>query len=230
VLYLIEDVENEKSNKTLGEVFCTTEDLILWRGNKLVLNLKPHLTTEDFLAQGWITIYPLDPIKYQAPKVAGVLPVCPRTSAKFESVYKDYRYISLPGHPVKFREILREAPLLFVIVFQYLDLLIREEKAIVQQYDSYTFPEPQVENTRRQRVAFHLSLIGTYESHSNLIAKFGTEKRFRSSVMKKEDEVQFLPINCHIHELIVDEGGGNGELAAHPFSSSLGIMADFLFL
>ena len=174
-----------------------------------MLNLKPHLTTEDFLAQGWISIHPLEPISFKTPRIAATYDVCPQTRVKFDVFQKDYRYLSLLGHPVKVRETIHEAPLLFVAVIQYLALLIQEEKAITREYEGYTFTDPHIEAVRKQQVAFHLSLVNTYQENQSYLASYNG-KGFRSSVMKKEEEVQFLAINCHVQELIVDEGNGNG--------------------
>jgi len=214
-LSLVEDLDNEQALKPLGGVSCTSDDIVLWRGKSLSLKIRPRSTTVgDSSVQGWIAIQPLEPIAYMTPRVAAPFVVCPQTRVNFESVRRQYAYQNSLDQVVRFDEVLSEAPLLFVAAIQFLDLLIREEKALTREFEDVTFGDPHVENLRKQQASFHLTLVTTYQESMSYLAAFDG-RGFRASVMKKEEEVQFLPINCHIHELVVEEVGSSGGVAVY---------------
>jgi len=171
VLHLVEDYDNENNNKTIGEVSCTSEDLIIWKGNKLTLTIKPH-SNETLGAQGVIVIQSMEPMKYLTPSYTGFLTQCPLTGVRFQKTSKDYRYLGTNGKIIKIKEILHECSLVFVICMKYLEVLINEEKAITREYDGYAFNDPQVENVRKQQAGFHLDLLNKYQSFLSFLGSY----------------------------------------------------------
>lgn len=132
-------------------------------------------------------------------------------------------------------KVLSESPYLFVVSKRYLELLLEEEKAIAREYGDYSFYDPYLENIRKQQLSFHLEMVQKFQDQlrfqkktkeitiSLIIGFFfmtisslasGITDSFRPSVVKKEENAQFFPINCHTHELIVDEGAGKSSLFA----------------
>lgn len=55
--------------------------------------------------------------------------------------------------------------------------------------------------SRKRQISFHLSLISYYRSQLRFIENY-KGPGFRASTMKKDQNYQFIPINCHLQEML----------------------------
>lgn len=66
---------------------------------------------------------------------------------------------------------------------------------------------------RRRQVAFHLAMVSTYRRHLKFLREY-KGPCFRASVLKRDQYYQFLPINCHLQEMVVSTIGAEDKSAS----------------
>jgi len=111
----------------------------------------------------------------------------------------------------------------FFVPVNYLHFLIQLESARVEAIRA---EESEVWSTqhgisRRSQISYHLSLISAYRAQLRFLDTY-KGPGFRASTLKKDENYQFLPINCHLQEIVVETLSKKGK----PFSFS----SSFFFL
>jgi len=152
-----------KANKILGEVSCNSDDISSWRGNRLILTIQSQSETQECFAQGLMEIRLLDPLTFSSEPLCSFFQTCPATQRPFSKIERSFHFTDLKGKLLRIKEVLYESPFLFVVVKMYLRLLTEEEKAIIREYDSYSFIDPYLQNLKAQQLAFHLELAQHFQ-------------------------------------------------------------------
>jgi len=92
----------------------------------------------------------------------------------------------------------------FCVPINYLQFLLNYEMDLL---DTVRSADPQVWSkthgvSHKKQISYHLALISVYREHLNHL-RTPKEVGFRASVKKRDQEYQFIAINCHLQEMMV---------------------------
>ncbi|XP_065884810.1 inositol polyphosphate-4-phosphatase type I A-like [Dysidea avara] len=112
-------------------------------------------------------------------------------------------------------EVMAETDMSFTIPMLLLERFIIEENSQVQEYCSLVGLNEHWEIVRQEVIEVHGTMMAHYREVKKHMEKFlqQGERKFKKSVEKQDDLLEFVPTNLHIQQMCVAEADGKDQLA-----------------